>query len=494
MNIKKILFSGFSIILIFSMILNPLATAVPPKPAVTEITFWYTENDTEKPGISALVAQFNGEHSDIEVTALQKGFFDAKNLYTNAFIAGAEPEVFRAARDWVPEYANSKMIQPLTDVYNSTEWDDFLPIARQMVTYPDQNGTDQIWGIPQLVDTPALMINRQKFEDAGIDTSVLNYTTSWTWDEFWGMMVKVNSTDRNVYGTVLAGMFFGGQPYFFGHGAEMFYNNTVSIDTIAINNTASRNSLTFLKNLTDSPYTPPWTEQGWTPIGTMFKDKGTVAMIAQGPWELKNYLDNSPEFNPTLPAAKDYASKDNMLIIQLPHDEDGNRGAPIGGHNYVISSYTTGDKLTAAIEFAKFMASPDTMAEAAKTYYHVPARISVMNRTDVLTADSYPYVKGYYDSVLAAVAVPVDHRWAIIEQHFADKIDEYLTGGIDLDQCISRTIALWKQDIGGTSGDGGYTEENLGIPGYSSILLLSLTAVASLLMIKSLKRRKKVLQ
>ncbi|MHA1332412.1 MAG: extracellular solute-binding protein, partial [Candidatus Hodarchaeales archaeon] len=196
---------------------------------MTNITFWYTENDTEKPGVLALIDQFNTENPDIHVEALQKGFFDARALYTNAFIAANEPELFRAARDWVPEFAVAGMIAPLTSEFTQADLDDFLPSAIRLVTYPDENGVDQIWGFPQLVDTPALMYNKHIFEEAGINTSKLSINTSWTWEEFIGNATMiVNNTD--AYGYTLAGMFFGAQSIYFGRGARLFKDGIVDIN------------------------------------------------------------------------------------------------------------------------------------------------------------------------------------------------------------------------------------------------------------------------
>lgn len=441
----------------------------------TKITFWYTENDAEKKGITDLVAAFEAANPSIEVEALQKGFFDAKSLYINAFIAGNEPQLFRATRDWVTEFAVAGMLAPLTSELSQADRDDFLPIALRMVTYPDSNGDDQIWGLPQLVDTPALMLNKHFFDEAGINISGYDFQTSWTWNEYLEICETLYNTSAVEYATVLAGMFFGAQPIYFGHGARLFYDGIVDVNHIAINSTESRTALQFLKNFVDANCTPPWTEQGWTSLNQYFSETGRVAMIAQGPWELKNFLDNSPEFNPTVTDAKLYASPDNLVVIQLPHDDAGNSGAPVGGHNYVVSSFA-GAKYDAAVKLAKFLSSEEAMASAAKDYYHVPARQSVMNRTDVKNAASFPYVQGYYQAVLNAYQTPVSNFWANLEEDFANQIDEYLANEINLDQCIKQTIDLWKETLGqsvitgtGTTTTTGYYEET---PGFEFLFVV----------------------
>ncbi len=445
MKNKKI-FTLSVLVSIFLMTFIPIN--VKAKSQDTNITFWYTENDSEKPGVLALIDQFNTENPDINVEALQKGFFDARALYTNAFIAANEPEVFRAARDWVPEFAVAGMIAPLTAEYTTEDLNDFLPSAIRLVSYPDSDGVNQIWGFPHLIDTPGLMYNKEIMNNAGIDVSALNINTSWTWDEFIGNASLVVDNTA-AYGYTIAGMFFGAQAIFFGRGARLFNDGILDINHIAINSTESRSALTFLKNMIEvEQITPVWEEMGWETINVLFADDGEVAMIQQGPWELKNFLDNSPEFNPTVDGAKPYASADNLGIMQLPHDEFGNQGAPLGGHAYVLSAFASGDEYDAAVKLAKFLSGEDAMAAGAIDYYHVPGRESVMERSDVKASAGYEYVLGFKKNVDKAYQVPVDHRWARIEQEFADNIDEYLADDISLDECIAQTISIWKEILG----------------------------------------------
>jgi ABC-type glycerol-3-phosphate transport system substrate-binding protein len=483
MKIRRQILCIFSIGILTTMLFAPITAVSLPSQDPTEITFWYTENDTEKPGITDLINQFEALNPDIDVTATQKGFFNARNDYQSAYIAREEPEVFRATRDWVPEFANAKMLKAITSELTQDDLNDFLPIALKMSSYPDPDtGIEEYWSFPQLVDTPALMYNKHHFELAGINTTELSIETSWTWEEYWNILATVNSTADGIYATTLAGMFFGAQPFYFGHGGNLFTNDSVKFETIAINTTEARDGFMFVKNLTDSLYTPRWEEQGWSTINIYFSDEGTVAMVSQGPWELKNFLDNSPEFNPEAPEAKVYASPDNLGIVQLPHDSEGNTGAPVGGQAYVISKNVEGAKYNASVKLCKFLTSEDVMAEKSKSFYHVPARMSVMNRVDVINSEAYPYVKGYYDAVLAAAVVPVDHRWAQVEQRLSDRLDEYLAGDLNLDEFVSAVYANWRIIIP-PEGVGG-EEPEANIPGYSLSFLLISMSIGIIFLIK----------
>jgi len=47
------------------------------------------------------------------------------------------------------------------------DYDDFLEVALEMVTYPNETGMDHIWAYPQMLDTQAIMYNKDIFELAG---------------------------------------------------------------------------------------------------------------------------------------------------------------------------------------------------------------------------------------------------------------------------------------------------------------------------------------
>ncbi len=477
----------------------------------TVITFWYTENSSEAPGVLKLIREFEAQNPDIDVDAQAKGFFSAKETYLTQYTVELEPTVFRAARDWVVEFAFQGLIQPVTDYMNATDKQDFIADALRLVTYPDSNGVEQIWGFPQLVDVPALFYNKRLVEAAGINTTSWTTNTSFTWDEFISTVQAVwdanlpDGQGGRVYGFTLQGMFFGGQPIYYGHGARFFKNDVVSLENININSTESRTALKFLKDVVDADYTPPWDQQGWETINPMFTT-GQVAFIQQGPWELANFLNNAPEFNKTVDN-REYAGPDNLGIMRLPHDDQGNEGAPLGGHAYVITSRATGAVKEAAMKFAKFMSSHHAMVEGAVDYYHVPARESVYQDDEVKNSNAWKYIEAIKNIIDRSYKNPVDHRWAQIETIFGNELDNYLANEETLDEFIAFVSSFWSEILvegiqntgGGTSatntggGNGGIPNVDTFTPSTSieagSIDLIFI--ISSLILIPLIHKKKK---
>ena len=100
-----------SLFLAMVMLLVPIfAISTVSAQSTVTITFWYTENDAERPGVLALIEDFETANPGVEVDANQIGFFDCHDEYVSAFIAGEEPDVCRSVRDWVFEWAQSDML------------------------------------------------------------------------------------------------------------------------------------------------------------------------------------------------------------------------------------------------------------------------------------------------------------------------------------------------------------------------------------------------
>lgn len=416
-------------LLILSSAVMPLFWT-PVKAQTIQIEFWYTENDTEKPGVLAKIADFEAMYPDVDVVATQKGFFGVGGEYRTAFVAGTEPHVLRTPRDDVVAFANDSLIQPLTSYYEPSDLTDFLPAALKLMTYDGE-----IWGFPQAIDSPTYLYNKDIFDEAGFDTSLLNFSmTPWTWSEFETNIATVNGT-QDAYALSLAGTFYSVQPYYFGKGAKFFTGDEYEVGQIAINNSLSRTALSDLFDLVDGDYTPAWTDQGWANFVGDFM-QGDVAMIATGPWELLNLLTNAPQFNGTV------HGNSNLGFMPLPTDGTA-KGALIGGNYYTISANAAGDELDAAVNFTKYLSSSNVMAQSAIDYYHIPARTSAINNATLMADPAYDYVAPYFEQAVNAFQLSPSPYYGSLESAFGQNIDEYLTGSIDLDTLISDTIIDW---------------------------------------------------
>jgi arabinogalactan oligomer/maltooligosaccharide transport system substrate-binding protein len=114
-------------------------------------------------------------------------------------------------------------------------------------------------------------------------------------------------------------------------------------------------------------------------------------MIINGPWEVNN-VESAPTFG-GLP---------NLGIAAVPAGS-AKAGAPVGGHNYVISSTVPADKTAAAIAFVKFMNSAESQAFLATELGLLPTRKSAY---DIASVKSDPIISAFQPVVNSAVARP----------------------------------------------------------------------------------------
>ncbi len=422
----------FVVLVVFSlsMSISYKATALDPKPSQVTIKLWYTENPTEEVTLLKKIAWFEGLNPTITVDAELHGFFDVANDYRVAFVAGVEPDVLRTPRDDVPWFAYDGLIKPLTDEFTLADKDDFVDASLKLMTYGGE-----IWGFPQVIDCPMFLFNKELFNASGFDASIIDWNTSWTWEEFSYNIWKLNQT-AGVNALSLAGMFFGAQPFYYGQGAYFVESGIYDVQHIAIDSIETRAALAFMKNVTDSTVTPPWVEQGWSFFVGDF-GSGKVAMIATGPWQIVDLITNHDQFNNVT------YGPENLGFMQLPHDADDNYGALVGGQYYTISSQIEPAKYDAAVLLAKFLSSHLAMSMSAIDDYHVPARKSVMTNATVMAAESFKYVEPYYQQAINAFQLQPSPYYGRMEQTFGTRVDEYLAGDIDLDECIEKTIADW---------------------------------------------------
>lgn len=450
---------------------NPKSVQVTPKTSQETITFWYTENDAEKPGLLDKIALFEAANPTITVVATQHGFFGVGDEFATAFIAGTEPDVLRTPRDDVIRFAYDGLIDPLTDEFTSGDLNDFVPASLALMTY-----AGEIWGFPQAIDCPMFLFNKALFNTAGINPDLISFNVSWTWSEFNTNIALLNAT-AGVYALSIQGMFYGAQPYYYGHGAQFVERYIYDTRHIAVDSAISRSALEFIKNLTDSTLTPPWVEQGW---GNYVPDfgNGKVAMIATGPWEITNLLTNYPQFNGTT------YGNDNLGFMLLPHDNDGNQGALVGGNYYTISSQT--DEYDAAIKLVKFLSSDDMMAKSGIENYHIPARLSAMNNASFMAAPSFKYVEPYFNQCLSAHILTPSPFYGQMENALGGYLDQYLAGQISLDKLLTSTIAEWNDILPGWGRTEQVTVAGYGLPLVLGILLTGIIGIG----IYSMRRKR----
>lgn len=266
-------------------------------------------DSAQQPAYQACADAFQQEHTNITIKIEQNGWNDYWSGIQTGMVAGNAPDVFTNHLSKYPEFAAKGQlvdIQPLVERDN-VPTDIYIGQLAELWTRDGKR-----YGLPKDWDTVAVVYNKQMFADAGIDPAIME---SWTWNPqdggtFEETIAKLtldangnnglspdfDKTKVKQYGFIMPGM--GG-----GNGQTEWSHYAVS------NGFKYQDHLWGTRYYYDDPklaetwqwFTSLWLEKGYAPSlsdvssmgGATLFQSGKGAMITDGSWMIKSYLDNS---------------------------------------------------------------------------------------------------------------------------------------------------------------------------------------------------------
>ncbi len=246
-----------------------------------------------------------------------------------------------------------------TDIFTLVEEDVVIPITDVASSEEDQVWLDgfykgfmkdatldgKIYGVPFQRSTPVLYYNKDAFAEAGLDPE----TPPKTWDEMIEMGKKLVKKDANgnvtQWGTRIPTLGLGGAWLYGGlvisNGSQLSADNGVDV---AIDTPEAIGALEFLTRLSEEGVMAPggisW---GDTPKAFVEQNAATI-------WTSTGnlaFVNDNAEFD--------------WGVGFLPGGKGP--GAPVGGGNFYIFKETTDEERAAALDFIKFMATPENAAK-----------------------------------------------------------------------------------------------------------------------------------
>tara|TARA_R110002124_G_scaffold49437_3_gene144929 strand:- start:3666 stop:4943 length:1278 start_codon:yes stop_codon:yes gene_type:complete len=246
-----------------------------------------------------------------------------------------------------------------TDIFTLVEEDVVIPITDVASSEEDQVWLDgfykgfmkdatldgKIYGVPFQRSTPVLYYNKDAFAEAGLDPE----TPPKTWDEMIEMGKKLVKKDANgnvtQWGTRIPTLGLGGAWLYGGlvisNGSQLSADNGVDV---AIDTPEAIGALEFLTRLSEEGVMAPggisW---GDTPKAFVEQNAATI-------WTSTGnlaFVNDNAEFD--------------WGVGFLPGGKGP--GAPVGGGNFYIFKETTDEERAAALDFIKFMTTPENAAK-----------------------------------------------------------------------------------------------------------------------------------
>jgi arabinogalactan oligomer/maltooligosaccharide transport system substrate-binding protein len=302
------------------------------------------------------------------------------------------------------------------------------------LSYDKCNG--HLYGLPQEIDFPELLFNRNELTAAGIKSPP---ATMHALRDDAVKIVEHRKETKATYGFEFGGTSYYALPFLYACGGGIFDKQ----GNILVNSPQSVAGLNFLVNLQNfhNLRLMPSVVNFSTPPGTMLPDfeNGKTAMIFDGPHDISNIVNTK--------GSKFYHNDRDLGIAPIPTGA-AKSGSPLGGESYVISASTAHP--AEAYKFVKFMSSMLSQVSIANANYTLPTRKSVYNYMASHDQSSYQFISKFISrSVVDTVIAPPPIPQA---GYLFDAGDPYiwnaLTGAQGAEEALNAIAYSWNQ-LGG---------------------------------------------
>jgi multiple sugar transport system substrate-binding protein len=321
------------------------------------VTLQVYGTDTETRIYQRLAARFS-EQNNVTVDVTVVPFADFATGVDAGLLSGTAPDVFRVDYPTMGLYAGTEQLLDVTDAL-----DELVSDTRSAFMDAVSTG-DRYYGVPQHVDTSALVYRPDLLREAGITAVPDRPEDAWSWEEFGEVANKLRDAappGRSAFGVnwQAAGA-FRWLNWVFQAGGNM-YNEDLSESTI--DDDAGRRALDFTTSFFDNGWVPATTSTKSATYPDALFTSGTLSMLFAG-----NFL--IPAFTETIADRFEYA------VTYLPRDQ--RRASELGG-NAIVANRDAGNP-ELATELMVFLASREAMAEFCSEAVLLPTRDSLIEQ------------------------------------------------------------------------------------------------------------------
>jgi sn-glycerol 3-phosphate transport system substrate-binding protein len=364
--------------------------------------------------MTRLIAQFDKEHPDINVTAVYTGSYDDTNLKTRAAIqAGHPPGAVIMSANFIREYAINNDAIPLDDLI-AKDGQTTGQFMAQFWPALKLNAMEQghVYGVPFQNSTPLLYYSVDAFKDAGLDPD----KPPVTWQDWVDDLRKLAKHDGNTttrWGLMFPGtydylgwitsgfaMSNGGEYYNPGYGGEVYYNQPTTIGAVRLIDAFVHKWHVMPEGVTDA-----------NAVTTAFF-QGRTAMMVLSTGSLSFVRDNM---------------KTPYRVAYLPRSLVN--AAPIGGASLIVPRGNSPERQAAAWTLIKWLVSPETAGGWSRfTGYFAPriAAYDLPEMKDYLA--KYPDAKVALDQLAYARGWFATYNTVAVRKALEDGVQAVLSG------------------------------------------------------------------
>jgi multiple sugar transport system substrate-binding protein len=367
-----------------------IATTADGRVTLTFWQFWRPE------WIQPLLDRYAADHPGVRVELQQLTWQSGLEKIEAAVAAGTAPDLCELGSTWLPRFAAEGVLADLTPVAARLE--------PAFVLWEPARRAGRTYGLPWVVGTRALFVNRALMRQAGLDPA----RPPGTWEELLAAAARIDSLGPEIYGFGLnAGeryvLFKKFMPFAWGNGGEVLaadgarsaFDSPANVEALDFYVRLSKASLLEKQDVTDRA----------------FMD-GRVGMMVSGAWNLRTIAEEAPDL--------DF----DVALVPQPAPGRGSHASFAGGEFLV--SFARSAHTREAIELARFLIEREnavTLCRAAR---------SVQPAARGAEDDPYyrenPRDRLFVEQLRTAVAPPPHPSWIEIEEILDREIEEALYG------------------------------------------------------------------
>ena len=342
---------------------------------------------------TALVKQFNQANPGITAKLLE--FSTSADEQRASFVQrqeakSGECDVFYSDVIWTAEFASQKWLYDMTP-YLQSKKSELIPATLKTVDY-----AGKLWGVPQQTDAAFLYYRDDQVQ-----------TPPTTWQQVYDV---AKQNDGIVYqGAPYEGLTCDFLELAFAAGGKVLSDDGKKS---AINSPQNVKALQFMADGVKNGIAANGVTTYMEEESRRYFESGKATFMRNWP-----YAYSLGEKKGTKVAGK-------FKVMPFPQFEGGGKAAILGGHNFVISTFTKNPG--AALKLTDFFISPEVQKIEFTDYSLAPTLASVYDDPDV--QKKYAFAKELKESVAQAQARPVSPVYPQISQAIYENVNAALSG------------------------------------------------------------------
>ncbi len=387
---------------------------------VVTITFWHSFVSRTIPALNSLIDKFEKEHPGIHVNAqyVPSGDPLVQKLVT-AIQSKTAPDISWIHSDFLNKLVEADAIYKMDhfisgkDGLTKEEMDDIYPQSLQSAKW-----RDTLYAMPMEATTLALIYNKNKFREAGLDPE----KPPQNWNELYAYAMKLTK-DKNgdgkkdqygfyipafpASGPLSIWMVLQWTPFLWQAGGIEINDDQTKV---LFNSEAGVQALSYWKKLFDAE-----DFENFTLTHDLGFISNTIAMIMDGPWDL-------PEFR----EIKNF----DWGVTSLPAGPSG-RATYLAGEHLVI--FKQSRHAEEAWTFLKWILEPENQAKFSEESGYLPVRKSVLDLPQYKQfLDKDPAMKAFVEQIaISRARASIDYYRVEINQNIAEAVEKAIIGNVN---------------------------------------------------------------